>query len=95
MKSLEKLHFRVSGNVQGVGFRYHTTAKARELGLRGWVKNLADGRVEGVAEGESEALDALLLWCRQGPDHARVESVEVIERGSIPAAQYDRFETVR
>ena len=67
--------FRVSGRVQGVGFRYFVLREARALGLSGWVRNLPDGGVELVAVGEEPALHAFegRLW--QGPPHARVTSI--------------------
>jgi acylphosphatase len=71
-----RLHLLVSGRVQGVWYRASTREKARDLGLRGWVRNLPDGRVEILAEGPRPALEALLGWCRRGPPLARVEGVE-------------------
>jgi acylphosphatase len=68
--------FHVSGVVQGVFFRASTQARARELGLTGWAKNLADGRVEVVAGGDAEAIDALERWLHRGPPGARVDAVE-------------------
>jgi acylphosphatase len=68
--------FHVSGVVQGVFFRASTQARARELGLTGWAKNLADGRVEVVAGGDAEAIDALERWLQHGPPGARVDAVE-------------------
>src|SRR5256885_269465 len=65
--------------VQGVAFRHYAKSKARELGLAGWVKNLADGRVEAWLEGEPENVEALLAWLRRGPPSAHVESVQVEE----------------
>lgn len=67
--------YRVRGRVQGVFFRASTCERAREIGLRGWVRNLPDGRVEVVAEGEPSALEALEVWLRQGPPMARVDDV--------------------
>lgn len=69
----------VSGRVQGVWFRGSTEAEARAAGVCGWVRNLADGRVEAVFEGPAPAVDALVAFCRRGPRHARVEGVEVFE----------------
>ncbi|MBI2384332.1 MAG: acylphosphatase [Gammaproteobacteria bacterium] len=67
--------FVVSGRVQGVYFRQTTVNEAQKLRLSGWVLNLPDGRVEGVACGEPEALEKLRLWLHRGPPAAQVESV--------------------
>ncbi len=72
-------HFLVSGQVQGVFFRASTQDTARKLGLTGWVRNLADGRVELIACGEEAALKELEQWLWQGPRHARVERVAAQE----------------
>ncbi len=68
--------FIVSGRVQGVFFRASTRDRALQLGLRGWARNLADGRVEVLAAGDEAALDALAAWLREGPPMARVEDLE-------------------
>ena len=68
--------FLVSGHVQGVFFRASTRTRARELGLRGYAMNLADGRVEVVASGDDDALDQLAAWLRIGPSSARVDGVD-------------------
>ena len=68
--------FLVSGRVQGVGFRYSTVHRARQLALRGWVRNRADGSVELVAEGPAEAVEVLIEWCNKGPSAARVDAVD-------------------
>jgi acylphosphatase len=73
----KRLHIFVSGIVQGVFFRQSTTIKAEELDLKGWVKNLRDGRVEIVCEGKKHSLDKMLQWCRKGPDAAFVDDVDV------------------
>lgn len=67
--------FLVSGLVQGVYFRASTQARAQQLGLNGYAKNLADGRVEVVANGDAQALARLEAWLHQGPPAAQVESV--------------------
>jgi acylphosphatase len=72
-----RLHAVVSGRVQGVGFRASAQQVAQRLGLAGWVRNLADGRVELHAEGPATALDQLLDWLRQGPSLSRVDGVDV------------------
>ena len=71
--------FLVSGRVQGVGFRYFTQDIARREGLTGLVRNLPDGRVEVIAEGDDTAVDRLETALRQGPPGARVEEVDVEE----------------
>jgi len=67
----------VSGIVQGVNFRRFTQLTARQLGVRGWVRNLPDGQVEGCFAGEASAVNALIDWCRTGPPAGRVDSLEV------------------
>src|SRR5512134_2615913 len=62
----------VSGRVQGVAFRASTRSQARAGAVAGWVRNLADGRVEAVFEGDAAAVAALVAWCREGPRFARV-----------------------
>jgi acylphosphatase len=70
-------HARITGRVQGVGFRYNTRRKARSLRLTGWVKNNPDGSVEVRAEGDKGKLDAMISWLEKGPTGARVEDVQV------------------
>lgn len=67
----------VSGVVQGVNFRYHTQSAARRIGVAGWVRNLADGTVEGCFEGEEGLVEELIAWCRRGPVSARVDDLHV------------------
>lgn len=69
----------ISGLVQGVFFRYAAQAKAKELGLAGWVRNLPDGKVECAAEGERNCLEAFRNWAEKGPPLAVVERVETAE----------------
>lgn len=71
------MHFWVTGKVQGVYFRASTKAKAQQLGLTGWVRNLADGQVEGVACGDQAALDSLKAWLAEGPESAVVTQLDV------------------
>jgi acylphosphatase len=65
--------------VQGVGFRYSVARAAQTRGLAGWVANRPDGTVEAAFEGEPEAVDALVRFCREGPRGAVVDDVEVVE----------------
>jgi acylphosphatase len=70
---------RITGRVQGVGYRLWATRTAASLGLRGWVRNRSDGSVEALATGVPEAVAALVEACRQGPYGARVTAVTVTE----------------
>lgn len=65
----------ISGRVQGVFFRAETQRAATGLNLAGWVRNVPDGRVEAVFEGENENVDKMLVWCHHGPAAARVQEV--------------------
>ncbi|MEO0421684.1 MAG: acylphosphatase [Pseudomonadota bacterium] len=69
----------VSGRVQGVAFRANTARQAQALGIRGYARNLPDGRVEVLACGADEALEALIAWLHQGPLFARVDAVQVAQ----------------
>ena len=77
----------IDGRVQGVGFRYFARRAACELGVRGWVRNLPDGRVETAAVADDEAvLDAFVGRLRKGPPGARVDGVVIEELAQTPAA---------
>lgn len=71
-----RAHVLISGYVQGVNFRFYTRQQARLLGLWGWVRNMPDGRVEAVFEGERAPVDRMLEWCHRGPPSASVDGVE-------------------
>jgi acylphosphatase len=73
---MNRLHITVSGTVQGVFFRANAVSVATKLGLKGFVRNLPDGSVEIVAEGEKELLEKLLEWCSHGPEGASVTKTE-------------------
>jgi len=73
----QRLQARVTGRVQGVGYRYFVQATAVSLGLTGSVRNLADGAVEVAAEGEPAALQALVAALHRGPTAARVTNVQI------------------
>jgi acylphosphatase len=72
-----RAHIVVSGRVQGVFFRDHTRRWAGSLGLTGWVRNLWDGRVEVLTEGEKDRIETLISRLKQGPPLAQVEDVNV------------------
>jgi acylphosphatase len=73
---MKRILLKITGRVQGVGFRYSALDQARHLGLTGWVRNTHDGAVELVAEGAEEPLHRLVAWCRIGPPGGRVTHVD-------------------
>ncbi len=70
-------HVLISGRVQGVGFRAATESMALNAGVRGWVRNLRDGRVEALFEGSSAAVESMVRWCHHGNPVSHVEKVEI------------------
>lgn len=78
-------HVFVSGRVQGVGYRAWLANAARAAGLRGWVRNRRDGRVEALLVGRPDVVEALISSARRGPPSASVTSVEVAEAEEAPA----------
>lgn len=70
-------HVFISGRVQGVGFRYFIQQNAADLNLKGWAKNLADGRVEVVISGNSDRIEQMINKLKEGPSFARVHDLEV------------------
>lgn len=84
-----KLQFTVYGIVQGVGFRYFTCGKAKELGLSGVVRNLSDGSVLVIACGDESQLGKLREWLWQGPRYARVDNV--VEQIYLGQRKFDGF----
>ncbi|NLZ30180.1 MAG: acylphosphatase [Methanomicrobiales archaeon] len=68
----------ISGQVQGVGFRWAVEDEARAKGVSGWVRNLPDGRVEAVFEGDEGAVQRVVEFCRRGPALARIDDVQVV-----------------
>ncbi len=87
-------HYRVSGIVQGVGFRWFVREKARRLGLAGWVRNLPSGEVEIAASGEQQQLTLLLDTVREGPPGARVDRVVTLPESDMPVLEHP-FQVVR
>jgi len=88
-----RAHIHIYGRVQGVGFRSSTRRKANQLGLKGWVRNLSDGSVEAVVEGEEERVEQLINWCHRGPSLANVRRVEV-DKGEAKG-EFTRFRVKR
>jgi acylphosphatase len=83
------LHLIIKGRVQGVFYRQSTRKKALDLELTGYVKNLPNGNVEVVAEGEEIKLQQLLEWCKRGPQYSEVEKIE--EQWSEHTTHYNNF----
>jgi len=79
----------VKGIVQGVNFRYYTQRQASKYNLTGWVKNLPDGSVAAVFEGEEDDVNAMLQWCRRGPSAAHV--TELIEQPEEYRGEFSAF----
>ena len=73
---MKRVHVYISGQVQGVGFRWYCRDEAIRRRLAGYVKNMTDGRVEAVFEGEPSAVDGMIEWCKTGPDWAKVDGIE-------------------
>lgn len=80
---IRKAQVFISGFVQGVGFRQFVKKSAEETQVKGWVRNLEDGRVEAVLQGEIEDIEKMILLCRKGPFLAEIKSVDVIWGESI------------
>lgn len=77
MKKIVRAHLYISGIVQGVFFRTNTQDIARSLNLIGWVRNLRDGRVEIIIEGQKDTIEQFIQWCHKGPPGATVDNVEI------------------
>ena len=76
---MKRVRVKIFGRVQGVGFRFFVYRNAKNLGLKGWVRNLTDGTVEALFEGEDEKVKEILELCKKGPPLAKVKRVEVRE----------------
>ena len=73
---MRRRHVLITGRVQGVWFRDSMRREAQRLAVSGWVRNLPDGRVEAVLEGDDDGVERLTAWCHRGPPGARVTAVE-------------------
>ena len=85
----QRVHLRITGRVQGVGFRYSALAEAQRLGVHGWVRNAQDGAVELLAEGDERCLHRLVTWCHTGPPGALVYDVE--QHWRLASGEFDDF----
>lgn len=86
---MRRVRVLISGRVQGVFFRAYTQEEAKRFGLKGWVRNLPDGRVEALFEGEDEAVEKMIKWCHRGSPASKVEKVEVFEEPYL--GEYEGF----
>ena len=84
-----RVHLLISGRVQGVYFRKNARWEALRLGLKGWVKNLPDRRVEAVAEGEEQKVEEFIEWCRRGPSIANVSELKIEHQPAT--GEYESF----
>lgn len=91
--AIVRAHIIISGRVQGVYFRGHVKKMAESMGLDGWVRNLSDGKVEAVFEGETEDVRRMVTWCNTGPPAARVDDVK--EHWETAAGDLSGFELRR
>jgi acylphosphatase len=89
---LTSLQIRVSGRVQGVGYREGLRHQAQRTGVRGWVRNRRDGTVEALLQGEAEAVNRVVEWARRGPSAAQVTAVRVAPTEPAFDRIYDAFE---
>ncbi|MGC8932122.1 MAG: acylphosphatase [Candidatus Methanodesulfokora sp.] len=90
--SLVRAHLRIYGWVQGVFFRSSMRRVAKRLGVVGWVRNLPDGSVEAVVEGEKEKVEEIIKWAHRGPELAVVERVDV--EWEEPTGEFDDFSII-
>ena len=74
-----RAHVWITGRVQGVFFRAYTRDAAQLIGVTGWVRNLPDGRVEAVFEGDLDKVERMIEWCREGSPMSRIASVDLLE----------------
>lgn len=86
---MKRVHIYITGNVQAVGFRADTRTRARNNDVTGWVKNLEDGRVEAVLEGEKEDVAEVMDWMLEGPTMANVENIELEEEEPVFVESFD------
>jgi acylphosphatase len=85
----------VRGRVQGVGFRHAMSVAAASLGVTGWVRNRQDGSVEALVQGDPDAVERAIAWCRRGPPSARVTDVDVTDEPvGVALAGFDLRPTV-
>jgi acylphosphatase len=88
----QRVHLFVKGKVQGVFFRQALKVMAKKNNVHGWVRNLKDGRVETVLEGEDIDVSLMVEWCHAGPANARVEDIEI--RNEKHTGEFSKFDVL-
>lgn len=86
------VHVLIEGNVQGIGFRQFIKYKAKKLNVKGWIKNLSDGRVEAVFAGNRLDIEKMLEFSRKGPFLAEVKGLEIEK---LPDQEFDSFDIIK
>jgi acylphosphatase len=86
------IHILISGDVQGVGFRQFVKYQARKLNIKGWVKNLPDGKVEGMFQGSEQDLEKMIKFVKNGHPIATVKDVKIEE---VPDQEFDSFKVIK
>ena len=88
----QRIHIFITGRVQGVFFRQTMKAKAIQKNVYGWVRNLNDGRVEAILEGDDENVSVMVEWCHGGPANSIVEDVEIVNESFLN--EFEKFEVL-
>ena len=88
----KRVHVFISGKVQGVWYRATTKEIAEQLGIKGWVKNTLDGKVEAIFEGNQNNIDEMIKWCKKGPKLADVADVNI--RPEEISEEFEDFEII-
>lgn len=86
---MKRVHVLVSGDVQGVGYRYTMRMIARDAGVTGWVRNLRDGSVEAEVEGTPAQVDEVLAWMAEGPPGSRVDGARVTDAEATGSSTFE------
>ena len=89
---METMHLIITGKVQGVFYRASAKKKAAEFSIRGWIKNTTEGNVEVMITGNKQQVENFVLWCKSGPDKAKVDNVHVSRH---EFEEFDSFRIVR
>ena len=95
MMHMAKVQVFISGFVQGVGFRAFVKKSALKIGVKGWIRNLRDGRVEAILQGEKDVLVKLIQLCKKGPFLSEVKSIEVFWNKNDNEKFFEGFEIIR